>query len=290
MTAGELRPVWRSMLFVPAHVDKFVARAHERGADAIVLDLEDAVPAAQKATARAQIAAVAARIGAAGTTVLVRINAVDTLRDDDIRGVVNRHVQALVVPKASTPEVVRAVADAVDAAERQQGLPLGHTGLLLQIEDVHALPRLDDIATASSRVLGLSLGSEDFSASAGIAPVPQALLLPNQLVQFACARAGVLAFGFAASIADYADIEAFAGHARLARQLGFVGALCVHPSQVAVLNAAFAPSADEIEEARELVLAFELAQRAGRGAIEFRGRMVDPPVVARAQALLRRAP
>ena len=132
------------------------------------------------------------------------------------------------------------------------------------------------------------LGSEDFSASAGMAPVREALLWPNQQVAFACRRAGILPFGFPGSIADYADLEAFRATIRLARQLGFVGAFCIHPDQVAVLNQELMPSTAEIEEAKAVLAAYEAALREGRAAASHNGKMIDPPVVARAEEILRR--
>ena len=129
----------------------------------------------------------------------------------------------------------------------------------------------------------------DFSASAGMATTPHALFAPNQQVLFACRRAGLLPYGFPASIADFSDLEAFRQHIRFARQLGFVGAFCIHPSQIEAMNEEFAPSASEIEDARRLIKSFEAAQQDGRGAIEHLGKMVDLPVVNRARELLRRA-
>jgi citrate lyase subunit beta/citryl-CoA lyase len=135
----------------------------------------------------------------------------------------------------------------------------------------------------------MSLGSEDFSASAGMSPIPETLMWPNQQIVFACRRAGILPFGFPASIADFSDPARFTATIALARQMGFVGAFCVHPSQVAVLNEGFAPSPAEVQQARELIAANEAAVREGRGAFQFQGKMVDLPVVSRAHELLRRA-
>ncbi len=279
-------PVWRSMLFVPANVDRFIARAHERGADAVILDLEDSVPLAQKDEARAGLAARAAAVAGHGTPVLVRVNAGT---DADIDAAVSPAVRAVVLPKVNDAATVQAAALRITALEAARGLSSGHTWLIAQIEDVAALPQLDAIAASSPRLLGMILGSEDFSASAGMQPTPAALLLPNQMVAFACRRAGILPLGFPASIADFDDLEAFASHIRFARELGFVGAFCIHPSQVAVLNTGFSPTPQELAHARALIAAFEQAQREGRGALEFGGKMVDAPVVARAQELLRRA-
>lgn len=277
------------MLFVPAHVPRFVERAHARGADACVLDLEDAVPLAQKAPAREAVPQAAAAIAAHRTPVLVRVNQPWDIAAPDIDAAVGPAVSALVLPKVNDAATVRQVARRIDGLEAQRGLPAGHTRLIALIEDVQALPELDAIARSTPRMLGMMLGPEDFSASAGMAPVREALMLPNQLVLFACRRAGILPFGFPGSIADYGDIEAFAQTIRLARQLGFVGGLCIHPAQVAVMNTGFSPSAEDLDHARGAIEAFEAAEREGRGAAEYRSKMVDLPVVLRARETLRRA-
>ena len=282
-------PIWRSMLFVPAHVERFVARAHTRGADACVLDLEDSVPLAQKSQARAAVAGVSALIAGRGTPVLVRVNQPRELAEPDIDAAIGPNVRALVLPKVNDVAAVAAVAERIARREAEIGLPPGHTRLIALIEDVHALPLLDAIARSTPRMLGMMLGPEDFSASAGMSPTREALMLPNQLVLFACRRAGILPFGFPGSIADYGDAETFAQTIRLARQLGFVGALCIHPAQVALMNAGFSPGADDIAHARGAIEAFEAAERAGLGAAEYRSKMVDLPVVVRARETLRRA-
>jgi citrate lyase subunit beta/citryl-CoA lyase len=282
-------PIWRSMLFVPAHVERFVARAHTRGADACVLDLEDSVPLAHKAIARAAVAPAAAAIAGSGTPVLVRVNQHWGIAEADIDAAVGPSLSALVLPKLNAAASVVAVAERLDRLEAQRGLAAGHTRLIALIEDVQALPALDEIARSTPRMLGMMLGPEDFAASAGMAPVREALMLPNQLVLFACRRAGILPFGYPGSIADYDDAEAFAQTIDLARRLGFVGGLCIHPTQVAILNRGFSPSADEVAFARGAIEAFEAAEREGRGAAEYGSKMVDLPVVRRARETLRRA-
>jgi citrate lyase subunit beta / citryl-CoA lyase len=281
-------PVWRSMLFLPAHVEKFVAKAHTRGADACILDLEDSVPLSQKAEARAMVAAGAQTIAAHNIGVLVRVNNDDDNLIADLDAVVNPNVAAIVLPKVNDAAIVELVAQRLDVLEDKLGMSVGHTYIIAQIEDVRAMPNLDEIAISSTRLLGMSLGSEDFSASACMVPIPEALFAPNQMVAFACRRAGILPFGFPASIADYSDADAFARTVKLASQLGFVGAFCIHPSQAQMLNEGFSPSAEEIAHASGLLAAFAEAEREGRGAFAYKGKMVDPPVVARAEELLRR--
>lgn len=282
-------PVWRSMLFVPAHVERFVARAHQRGADAYILDLEDSVPPTQKVVARQALAAGARQVGQSGGAVLVRVNHPRELLLDDLDAAVLPEVQALVLPKVDGAALVQDVAARLDRLEAARDIEPTRIRLIAQIEDVQALPRLDQIASASPRLLGMILGSEDFSASAGMEPVPEALLAPNQQIVFACRRAGLLPFGFPGSIADFSDLERFRATIRLARQLGFVGAFCIHPNQVGILNQEFTPSQQGIADARGILAAYEAALRSGQGATAYDGKMIDPPVVLRAQEVLRRA-
>ena len=199
-------------------------------------------------------------------------------------------VQAIVLPKVNWVNDVHTASHFIKRVELERGIPVGRTRLIAQIEDVRALPNLDGIASSSERLIAMTLGSEDFSASAGMDPTPQALFAPNQQVLFACRRVGLLPYGFPASIADFSDMDAFRQQIRLARQLGFVGAFCIHPSQVEPMNEEFSPSASETEDARVLIRAFEVAEQGGRGAIEHLGKMVDLPVVNRARELLRRVP
>ena len=170
-----------------------------------------------------------------------------------------------------------------------RGVKRGHTGIIAMIESVDALPVLDDIANAHPRVIAMTLGSEDFSATAGMQPVPDTLYLPNQMLAFACRRANIMPLGFPGSIADYSDIDAFRVIIKRAKQLGFVGAFCIHPKQVEVLNEELTPTAEEVTHAEGLLAAFEAGLAAGKGAVEYKGKMIDLPVVERARELLNKA-
>jgi citrate lyase subunit beta/citryl-CoA lyase len=283
------KPIWRSMLFLPAHVRKFVERAHTRGADAYILDLEDSVPVDEKAGARRQLQAAVPLLRQGGAAALIRINAPPEQWEADLSAACLSGVSAIVLPKVNAAADVASIATRLDALEQSRGLAAGSVRLIAQIEHVSALPHLDDIARSAPRLLGMILGSEDFSVSAGMDPIPQTLFLPNQQIVFACRRAGILPFGFPASIADYTELDVFRSQVRLARQMGFVGAFCIHPAQVAILNQEFSPSPADIEAARGVIAAFDAAVRAGQGAASYRGQMIDPPVVARAHEVLRRA-
>jgi citrate lyase subunit beta / citryl-CoA lyase len=281
-------PIWRSMLFVPSHVEKFVEAAHTRGADAYILDLEDSVPLAKKSAARGSLARAGGLVARSSAAIVVRINGEPALVGDDLQAAVIPGVAALMVPKVESGDDVRALDTRIGELERDRQLSPGQMLLIAQIEHVRALPRLDDIATSSPRLMGMILGSEDFSMSAGMDPTPETLYAPNQQMLFACRRAGILPFGFPGSISVFRDLDQLRHLIRLAREMGFVGSYAIHPNQVTVMNELFMPSKDELEHARDLLAGWEAASAQGRGAFEFRGRMVDPPVVGRAQEVLRR--
>lgn len=281
------RPVWRSLLFVPAHNESFVGKAHTRGADGIILDLEDSVALDQKDSARQGLPGAAARLAAKGIDVLVRVNA--EFLEEDVRAAAIGEVSALVLPKVNTPEPIVRAAGLLNQLEDERGLENGRIKLLAQIEDVAALPNLDAIATSSPSLLGMSLGSEDFSVSAGMWPLPETLYVPNLQVLFACRRAGILPFGFPASITLFRDVEALNVAVVQASKMGFVGAFCIHPNQVPVLNQAFTPEASAVADARTLLAEYARAEAEGRGVFAFNGAMVDLPVVRRARELVARA-
>lgn len=282
-------PGWKSALFIPVHIEKFVAKAHTRGAQAYILDLEDSVPLAQKQQARECVQPAAKLVSQEGAGALVRINLDYELALADLEASISPLVQAIVVPKVESAAQLARLAERIDVLERERDMEYGHTAIIAMIESVDALPYLDEIASAHPRVAAMTLGSEDFSATAGMQPLPQTLLMPNQMLAFACRRANIMPLGFPGSIADYSDIEAFRDTVVFAKQLGFVGAFCIHPSQVAVLNEVLSPSAEELADAKGLVEAFEAGLAEGKGAVEYQGKMIDLPVVVRARELLRAA-
>jgi len=279
-------PGWRTALFIPVHIEKFVAKAHTRGADAYILDLEDSVPLAQKAEARTCVVPAAKAVSQDGAAALVRINLDTDLALLDLEAAIDPSVSAIVVPKVESADQLQRFADKIEALEQSRAMTIGHTAMIVMIESVDALPRLDEIAAAHPRVVAMTLGSEDFSATAGMQPLPKTLLLPNQMVTYACRRANIMPLGFPGSIADYSDIDAFRETVVFAKQLGFVGAFCIHPKQVEVLNDVLTPGQEELDDARGLLEAFELGLAQGKGAVEYKGKMIDLPVVQRAKELL----
>ena len=285
--AAEL-PSWRSMLFVPVTVPRFVASAADRGADAVILDLEDAVAPAEKPRARTLLAAAIPEVARRGADVLIRVNRPWRLLLRDLEAAVLPGVAALMLTKVDSPEHVQAAAEVVAEMEAERGLPPGSVKFVVLIETAVGFFRMEAIARAHPRVVAMSLGTEDFTLSVGMLPEPEGLLYPKQHTVFAARAAGILPLGFVGSIAEFRDQEAFRAIVRRSRRLGFVGASCIHPLQVTVLNEEFAPAAAEVDQARRMVAAYDAALAAGTGAVQFEGKMIDVPVVERAKAVLAR--
>ncbi|MER8501743.1 CoA ester lyase [Mesorhizobium sp. M1142] len=279
-------PRWRSLLFVPAHVPRFVEAAHERGADGVILDLEDSVPQDQKDEARRRLPESVAKVGRKGKSVLVRVNRGLRALATDLDAAVIAGVDALVLPKTDSAELVSEIANAVSELEQERNLPLGRIRFLAQIETPGALQRLAAIASAHPRMIAMALGPEDFSAAVGGAPEFDLLLTPNLSVLFAARAAGLLPLGFIGSIGEFSDTDKLREAAAHARRLGFAGALAIHPIQVAIFNEAFSPSAEELEWARRVVAAENDAATRGLSAFSLSGKMIDPPVVRRAHEIL----
>jgi citrate lyase subunit beta/citryl-CoA lyase len=278
--------VIRSLLYVPASSERFIARAHERGADAIILDLEDAVVPAKKAAARARLAAAVPSAGQRDATVFVRINSHNELMRPDAEAACRAGAFGLFVPKVREPGTLVELASLLDRVERAMTRPA--TVLVPLLEDAGAVLDARLIAGATARVFALSAGGEDLATALDAEPSPEVLYLPKLLVHLAAKAAGVRSFGMLRTVADYGDLAAVEKSAREARAFGFDGASCIHPSVVPVLNRAFSPSREALDHARRLIAAAETAVARGEGAFAFEGKMVDEPVVKRARALLER--
>ena len=253
----------RSLLYVPAHSERFLARAHERDADAIILDLEDAVPEADKDRARGGLPDAVQSVSRNGALVFVRINAGERRRAD-AAAATDAGATGLVLAKAELGE-------------------LGHFDLPLiaMLESPGAVLDARDFARHMA-VMGLLVGSEDLATELGATPTPDVLRTPKLLVHYAAKAEGKMSFGLLRSVADYQDLAAIEAAGREAREHGFDGATCVHPSVVPLLNAAFSPSPEETAWAERVVE----AAKGGQGAFTNDGRMVDAPVITRARRIL----
>jgi len=283
-------PVWRSGLFVPVNVERFVAKASSRGADVIQLDLEDSIAPGDKANARRALPAAVERIRSEGRSdVLVRINQPLELAVRDLEAAVLPGVDGIMVTKAEGPDHLRLLDELVSRLEASRSLPDRTIRFVVLIEAPGPLLHAEAIARATPRNIALSLGAEDYATAVGGEPTGEMLLMPKQQVLQAARAAGLMPMGTIGTVAEYSDIAAYERVVRLSASFGFVGASAIHPSQVPALNAGFSPSAEAVAYAERIVALDREAAATGRGSVALDGRMIDIPIVQRAKALLARA-
>ena len=263
-------------------------------ADAVMLDIEDGVAPAEKDAARQQIASsldAIAQQGASARTPAryVRINAVGHERMfSDLGAVVRPGLEGLVLPKVDSPGQVDTVEEVLDRKEPEMGIPRGSIRLLVAIESPRGLFQAQEIAAASPRVIGLIFGAEDFGKEMGL-PLRREgeardLLYARSAFVCSAAAAGVQAVD--GVWPDIQDAEGLKTFALQSRRLGFTGMSSIHPSQIDAINAAFTPSAEEVEYCRKVVQAFDEARSRGEGSIAFGGQLIDLPIVERARRTL----
>ena len=281
----------RSSLILPVNVPRFVDKAYARGADAIVLDLEDSVPTQEKASARKLVRDSLALAGRGGAEVLVRVNNDPTLLADDIEASVHPGLDGLSIPKAESAAQIHDIVARIERLEGARGLTPRHLRLSLAIETPRGLLAVEEIARSSDRIATMSIGVEDYCLELGVEPSADGLelLYPVARLVTVCKAVGVQPTGLVGSIADFRDLATFEQAAQRARQLGCEGAGCIHPDQVTVLNRVFTPDPAKVEHARRVVEAFEDGVRRGTASVNLDGKMVDVPVYKRAQVVLARA-
>ena len=281
----------RSSLIMPVNVPKFVERAYTRGADAIVLDLEDSVAPAEKAAARAFVRAAIPIAGRGGADVLVRINKPFELAVPDLDAAVWPGLVGISFPKVESPIEVQILDRLLAEREHARGLPVGSIEIALAAETALGVQHMAAIACASPRSVTLNLGPEDFARDIGVEPSADGAeqAYGKGMVIVAARLAGLQPQGLTSTLADYADLDGLRASAANAMRMGFKGASCIHPAQVPILNAAFSPSPAAVEHARRVVEVYEEAEAAGRASVGLEGKMIDVPVVERARMVLNRA-
>jgi citrate lyase subunit beta/citryl-CoA lyase len=281
-------PVWRSILYVPGNVEKFIDKAHERGADCVLVDLEDSVTVAEKPRARAMLPETMKAVARGGADVAVRINRPLRLAIPDIEAAVRPGLSALFITKTEGVHHLRLLDEAVSELEKERGMKVGGVGFGAMIEHPRALAHIDDIAEHGPRLIAMMLGGEDFALETGSVPGDETLELPKRLVAFAAQAHNVPMIGILGTVADYSDPAAYKKSAERARRFGFSGGTCIHPGLVAALNEAFTPKPEEVAYARKLIEADRKAAAEGRGSFSVDGKMIDIPVIDRARKLIAR--
>ncbi len=280
--------LFRTYMYVPGIQEGMLAKAPERGADAYILDLEDSVPVAQKEKARGMVSKalpdIARRTSAA---LFVRVNAIGTDQFvDDLFSVAHPALTGISVPKIETPQQIPVVDALLEQAEKRQGLNPGSLGLIVNIESALGLVHVYEILKAGKRIVGVSMGGEDYALDLDIVRTESAeeLNYPRQRIAVAARAAQVQAIDMV--FPDVSNEPGLIANTQAGRRMGFRAKQVVHPKQVAVVNDLLSPSQEEISKARAVVSAYEEGERSGKGAVALNGQMIDRPVVERARRLL----
>ncbi len=267
----------RSLLFAPADNPKMLAGLAKRGADAVVLDLEDAVANSAKGAARQQAAAYL-RHATGLKMATVRVNGIETgLTEEDLSAVVGPGLDAVVVPKVQGPEDLIEVSALIAAREAACGLTEGAISVLAMIETPNAVLAAEQIATANPRLRALVLGSGDLASTVGLGSLTGPELdFARSSVVFASSAAR-LAPALDGPYLTFRDTDGLASDSRRSRAFGFGGRVVIHPGQVGTVHEAYSGS-DDIDHLRRVVAAFEKAEAGGAAAIDVDGRFVDYPI------------
>ena len=270
-------------MFVPGNNPGMMADAHIYGPDSIMLDLEDSVTMAEKDTARLLVHNALKSIDYGDTEMVVRINPLNTpYGKKDIEAVVKAGVDVIRMPKTETAEEVIEVEREIERVEKEIGC-LGRTKIMAAIESTLGIVNAYAIATASPRMMGIALGAEDYSANLKTQRTPggDELRLARETIVVAARAAGIDALDTVYS--NLTDMETFRKEVEFIKTLGFDGKSIINPRQIEVVNDVFAPKEKEIEKSRTILAAIKEAERKGSGVIAVNGKMVDRPVVLRAQ-------
>jgi citrate lyase subunit beta/citryl-CoA lyase len=284
----ETAPPLRSLLFVPGGRPDRFEKARGAGADAVIYDLEDSVPESGKEEARRNVAqALGVAPGGAAPLATVRINPASTPHwRDDLRAVVRRGLDAVLLPKCSEAAEVTSVDRMIASLERERKLRRGSVQLFLLIETPGALLHIEALIRASERVSLLAFGPEDFSLATGTIPSADEseLLYGRSLTVIAASAYGCLAVDGVHM--QYADIDGLVREAERDRRIGFTGKLVVHPMQIEPVHRVFAVTEEELTWAQGILTLADEMDAKGVGAVGVEGQLVDAPVIARARRII----
>ena len=270
-------------MFVPGNNPGMMQDAFIYGPDSIMLDLEDSVTMAEKDAARLLVHNALKTIDYGNTEMVVRINPLNTADGKkDVEAVVKAGVHVIRMPKTETAEEVREVEREIERVEKEIGC-LGRTKIMAAIESTLGIVNAYEIAVASERMMGIALGAEDYCANLKTQRSPEGteLLFARQQIVVAARAAGIDALDTVYS--NLNDMETFRKEVELIKQLGFDGKSIINPRQIEIVNEVFAPTEKAIEKAKTIIAAIKEAEKRGSGVIAVNGKMVDRPVVIRAQ-------
>lgn len=284
----------RALLYVPGDDLRKIRKATTLGVDCICMDMEDGVALSQKPEARMTIAAALQDLDFGLSNYLVRINSVGSgLEINDLKVLfsagANARPQGVVVPKVETAEQVQWVSERLSAAEIKYDWSPGGIAMIVQIETAAGVVNIRDVLSSDPRMQAVIIGAEDLAVDIGAVRTPEAweVFYARSAVVTHAAALGLQAIDMV--YVDFQNIEGLRQEAMQGARMGFSGKQIIHPNQVVPVQEAFTPSELEIENARKVLMAFEIHEREGRGAFALDGKMVDAPIVKAARRVLERA-
>ena len=274
-----------SRLYLPGNTPKLMINAGVHNPNGIILDLEDAVAPQKKYEARFIVRNALRNVDFYGAEKMVRINQIPKGLDD-LKYIVPHNVNVILIPKCESADQIKQVDEAIAKIERDNDNPIWYMPI---IESALGVEKSYEIATASSNVVALAIGLEDFTADLGVkrtAEATESFYARTRLVN-ACKAAGIQPIDSVFS--DVSDMDGLRKNVEISKSLGFEGMGCIHPRQINVIHEAFKPSDDEIQKAQRIVDAFKDAEEKGLGVVSLGSKMIDPPVVKRAIQTLEKA-
>ncbi|CAI8012447.1 Citrate lyase subunit beta [Geodia barretti] len=277
----------RSLIFVPGNRANMLERALDFDADIIMVDLEDSVPAAEKVNAREVAREWVPKLQEAGQRVMVRLNALDTgLTRDELAAVISPHLYGVSVGKTESAWDLQEIERIIAPLEARAGLAPGQVKIIPWIESAKAMVNVHAMASASPRIIAIAFGAEDFTNDMGIQRTDDGDEVYHARATVAIAARAVGVASLDSPYVAFRNPEGLRKDAGVARQLGYTGKFAIHPAQVETINELFSPLTDDVAYARRVMDAWYEAEANGRGSLALDGKMVDVPVVKRAQNLL----
>ena len=276
----------RTMMFVPGANAAMLRDAPLYGADSIMFDLEDAVSLKEKDSARVLVHSALKTFDYGNIEIVVRINALDAGGAEDIEAMVLAGVDVIRLPKTETAQDIIDVEAVITEVEQQNDIPVGTTKMMAAIESAEGVLNAPAIAKSSTRLIGIALGAEDYVTNMKTRRHPdgQELFFARSMILHAARAAGIAAIDTVYSDVD--NTECFEAEVRLIKQLGFDGKSVINPRQIPLVNTIYAPTEKEIQNAKEVIWGIREAEAKGSGVISVNGKMVDKPIVERAERVI----
>ncbi len=281
---------FRSPLFIPGNQTKMLKKALSLRPDAYMPDLEDSVPINEKGNARVIVCSFLERLSLLGPFVIPRVNSLETgLLMDDLESLVSPYLHGISVGKIYSAREVVSISNILDRIEQRKNIEVGRTKLILWLETACAIVNAYEICVSSPRIIAVAFGAEDFTNDMAIERL-------NNEFQTTYAKSAVCIAANAAGIPaldtpyfSFRDDAGLEQDAKIAKMYGFRGKFAIHPSQIQTINRVFSPASEEVEYARQVIAASDEAELRGRGSTSLNGKVIDVPVVKRAQNLIKLA-